>query len=307
MCYVKFFREAATMLKKITIKIDLVKILNNIWLFIKKILPITIGSVIVAIAYNVLVVPYGLLSGGLTGIALIGNYLFNIPLPIGILILNIPVFILGLRELNLNFILYSLIGTLALTAALPLTEPYIPVPELDLFLAAIFSGVVSGIGGGIILRAGASAGGADILAMIAKKRWNISIGACFFYFNVVVILLSLFLFDLKIALYTIVSMWVLGAVTDKVLQGLSSYKSVTIISNENNKIAEQIMEKLGRGITFLEGKGGYTGESKMVISCVVNNFEIPKLKDIVLKLDPNAFMFISETTEVSGKGFTLPI
>lgn len=295
------------MLKKITIKIDLVKILNNIWLFIKKILPITIGSVIVAIAYNVLVVPYGLLSGGLTGIALIGNYLFNIPLPIGILILNIPVFILGLRELNLNFILYSLIGTLALTAALPLTEPYIPVPELDLFLAAIFSGVVSGIGGGIILRAGASAGGADILAMIAKKRWNISIGACFFYFNVVVILLSLFLFDLKIALYTIVSMWVLGAVTDKVLQGLSSYKSVTIISNENNKIAEQIMEKLGRGITFLEGKGGYTGESKMVISCVVNNFEIPKLKDIVLKLDPNAFMFISETTEVSGKGFTLPI
>lgn len=294
------------MLKNFKLKVDIRKILNSIWQFVKTILPITIGSVIVAVAYNVLVVPYGLLSGGLTGIALIGNYLLNIPLPIGILILNIPVFILGLRELNLKFILYSLIGTLTMAAALPLTEPYISVPELDLFLAAVFSGVVSGIGGGIILRAGASAGGADIIAMIVKKKWNISIGACFFYFNVVVILMSLVLFELKIALYTIVSMWVLGAVTDKVLQGLSSYKSVTIISDENNKIAEQIMERLGRGITFLEGQGGYTGESKMVISCVVNNFEIPKVKEIVFQLDPSAFMFVSETAEVSGKGFTMP-
>lgn len=295
------------MLKRIKIKIDPVKILINIWLFIKTILPIIIGSVLVAVAYNVLVVPYGLLSGGLTGIALIGNYLLNIPLPIGILILNIPVFILGLRELNLKFILYSLIGTLTLTAALPLTEPYIPVPQIDLFLAAVFSGVVSGIGGGIILRSGASAGGADIIAIIAKKKWNISIGACFFYFNVVVIMMSLFFFDLKIALYTIVSMWVLGKVTDQVIQGLSSYKSVMIISHENNEIAAHIMKKLHRGVTFLEGQGGYTGESKMVINCVVNNFEIPKLKDIVLELDPDAFMFISETTEVSGKGFTLPM
>lgn len=203
--------------------------------------------------------------------------------------------------------LYSMIGTLILTAALPLTEPYLPVPELDLFLAAVFSGVVSGIGGGIILRSGASSGGADIIAMIVKKKWNISIGACFFYFNVFVILLSLFLFDLKIALYTIVSMWVLGAVTDKVIKGLSDYKTVTVISDQNNEIAAEIMEKLHRGVTLLEGKGGYTGTSKMVINCVVNNYEIPKLKEIVLTLDPNAFMFISDTAEVSGKGFTIPI
>jgi len=289
------------------LKINPIRIFQSIWQFIKKIFPIIIGSVLIAVSYNVLVVPYGLLSGGLSGIALIGNYLLNIPLPIGILILNIPVFIIGLKELNLNFMLYSMIGTLILTAALPLTEPYLPVPELDLFLAAVFSGVVSGIGGGIILRSGASSGGADIIAMIVKKKWNISIGACFFYFNVFVILLSLFLFDLKIALYTIVSMWVLGAVTDKVIKGLSDYKTVTVISDQNNEIAAEIMEKLHRGVTLLEGKGGYTGTSKMVINCVVNNYEIPKLKEIVLTLDPNAFMFISDTAEVSGKGFTIPI
>jgi len=289
------------------LKINPIRIFQSIRQFIKKIFPIIIGSVLIAVSYNVLVVPYGLLSGGLSGIALIGNYLLNIPLPIGILILNIPVFIIGLKELNLNFMLYSMIGTLILTAALPLTEPYLPVPELDLFLAAVFSGVVSGIGGGIILRSGASSGGADIIAMIVKKKWNISIGACFFYFNVFVILLSLFLFDLKIALYTIVSMWVLGAVTDKVIKGLSDYKTVTVISDQNNEIAAEIMEKLHRGVTLLEGKGGYTGTSKMVINCVVNNYEIPKLKEIVLTLDPNAFMFISDTAEVSGKGFTIPI
>lgn len=289
------------------LKISLIRIFKSIWQFIKKVFPIIIGSVLIAVSYNVLVVPYGLLSGGLSGIALIGNYLLNIPLPIGILILNIPVFIIGLRELNLSFMLYSMIGTLILTAALPLTEPYLTVPELDLFLAAVFSGVVSGIGGGIILKSGASSGGADIIAMIVKKKWNISIGACFFYFNVFVILLSLYFFELKIALYTIVSMWVLGAVTDKVIKGLSDYKTVTVISDKNSEIAAEIMEKLHRGVTLLEGKGGYTGASKMVINCVVNNYEIPKLKEIVLDLDPSAFMFISDTAEVSGKGFTIPI
>lgn len=288
------------MLKKHKVKEKLVNIIRRIWPIIEKVLTIIIGSFLLAVAYNMLVVPYGLLSGGLTGIALLGNYLLNIPLPIGIIILNIPVFILGLRELNITFMLYSLLGTLTLAAALPFSEPIIPVPELDLFLAAIFSGVIGGIGSGIILRSGTSGGGADIIAIIAKKKWNTPVGACSFYFNLVVILMSLYFFELKIALYTIVSMWVMGWVIDKVLKGLSSYKSVTIISDKNDKIAELIMGELNRGVTFLDGHGGYTKESKMVINCVINNYEIPKLKNIVLHLDPDAFMFISDTAEVSG-------
>jgi hypothetical protein len=191
------------MLKKHKVKEKLVNIIRRIWPIIEKVLTIIIGSFLLAVAYNMLVVPYGLLSGGLTGIALLGNYLLNIPLPIGIIILNIPVFILGLRELNITFMLYSLLGTLTLAAALPFSEPIIPVPELDLFLAAIFSGVIGGIGSGIILRSGTSGGGADIIAIIAKKKWNTPVGACSFYFNLVVILMSLYFFELKIALYTI--------------------------------------------------------------------------------------------------------
>ncbi len=294
-------------MKKLKLKFNLVKIKECLWLFIRKMLPIIIGSVLMAVTYNALVIPNGLLSGGITGIALMGDYLLGIPLYIGIFVLNIPIFILGLKELDWKFLLYSLLGALATIFALPLTEPYVPIPQLDMFLAAVFSGVLIGIGGGIILKAGVSSGGTDILAIITKKKWNIPIGASSFYFNLIVILASLFLFDLKIALYTIISMWVCGKVTDKVLQGLSSYKSLVIISNQNDKIAVKIMENLGRGVTFLEGQGGYTRETKMVINCVVNQFEIPKVKDILLELDPQAFMFISETTEVTGKGFTLPM
>jgi len=295
----------------LNLKLDPAKIKKYICLlvtlFIKKMFPIIAGSVLMAVTYNILIIPNGLLSGGISGIALMGEYLLGIPLYIGILILNIPVFILSIKELNWKFTLYSLIGALSMIIALPLTKPYVPVPNLDLFLAAIFSGVVNGIGGGIILRCGASTGGTDILAIISRKKWNISIGASSFYFNLIVILLSLVLFDLKIALYTIVSMWVCGKVTDKVIAGLSNYKSVVIISEKNYEIATRIMQNLGRGITFLEGIGGYSGQSKLVINCVVNHFEIPRLKDIILELDPNAFMFISETVEVSGKGFTLPM
>jgi uncharacterized membrane-anchored protein YitT (DUF2179 family) len=117
--------------------------------------------------------------------------------------------------------IYSLIGTLVLVVALPLTRPYIPAPQLDLILASIFSGIVGGVGCGIILKVGASSGGTDIISMIIKKKTNIAVGAFSFYFNVLVLALSLFFFDLEIALYTLISMWVSGKVVDFVLEGIN--------------------------------------------------------------------------------------
>lgn len=271
---------------------------------ILRLLAISIGAVIIAISYNALVIPNGLLSGGVTGIALIGNYLLSIPFYLGVLVLNIPIFLLGLKELNWMFIVYSLVGTAAMVVALPLTRPYTPVPHLDLFLAAVFSGAIGGIGEGIILKYGASTGGTDILSIIAKKRWNISVGAFSFYCNLVVILMSLFLFDIKIALYTIVSIWVGGKAIDTVIDGLNNNKSVMIISEQSVAIAGRIMNEVSRGVTFLEGQGAYSGDPKKVINCVVNHYEIPKVKEIVLDVDPQAFMFVTETVEVSGQGFT---
>jgi len=271
---------------------------------IKKLLAITVGALLIAVAYNALIIPYGLLSGGVGGLALIAKYTIGIPLYVGIFILNIPILLWGMKELDRQFMIYSLIGTVVLIVALPWTRPYIPLPDLDIFLASIFSGVVSGLGGGIVFKFSASTGGSDIIAMIMKKKKDIPVGAFSFYVNIVVLALSLFFFDLKIALYTAVSMWVGGKVTDFVLEGLNRNKSVVIISAQSELIAQQIMQELNRGVTYLEGRGAFSGESKQVINCVVNQFEMGKLREIVQRIDPRAFMFITETVEVSGKGFT---
>jgi uncharacterized membrane-anchored protein YitT (DUF2179 family) len=288
------------------INFDVLK--KRVWPLIIKSLTIMAGAVIIAFSYNALVIPNGLLSGGVSGIALIGNYLLHIPFYIGVLVLNIPVFLFGLKELNWKFILYSLLGTAAMVIALPLTKPFTPVPNLghDLFLAGVFSGVIGGIGEGLILKAGASTGGTDITSIIAKKRWNISVGAFSFYCNLIVILVSLFFFDPRIALYTIVSMWVNGKVTDRVIDGLDSNKSVTIISEQSVTIAARILNEISRGVTLLEGQGAYSGDPKKVINCVVNHYEIPKVKEIVLDLDPQAFMFVTETVEVMGNFTRIP-
>ena len=272
--------------------------------FLIKLIGITTGSVLIAIAYNTLIIPYGLLTGGIGGLSLMGNYLFGFPIYLVIFLLNIPLFIWGMKELDREFIFYSIIGTAALIIALPLTKPYIYTPNVDLFLVSIFSGVVVGLGVGIILKFGGSSGGIDIVSIIMKKKANISIGAFSFFANLIVLAFSLFFFKFNLVLYTCVSMWVSGKVTDAVLEGFNHKKSVTIISDKNEIIAERIMNEINRGVTYLEGYGGFTGERKAVINSIVNNFENAKLKEIISEEDPAAFVVITDAIEVSGKGFT---
>jgi uncharacterized membrane-anchored protein YitT (DUF2179 family) len=288
-------------------KEKLLRFQNKAKPIIIRLLVITAGSLIMAGAYNALVIPNNLLSGGVSGLALIGKYTVGFPFYLGVLILNIPVFLIGLKEMDRKFILYSLFGTAMVIIALPLTKPYIPVPKLDLFLAAVFSGAIGGVGGGIVLKNGGSAGGTDIISMISKKKWNISVGTCSFLCNMVVVAISLFLFDPMIVLYSIVSMWVCGQVTNKVIDGFNNHKSVTIISDANEEIAVRIINEMVRGVTFLEGQGAYSGCARKVLNCVVNHYQIPLLKEIVFEIDPKAFMFITETVEVAGRGFTLPL
>ena len=270
----------------------------------KRLSGIAVGSVLIAIALNAFIIPYGLLSGGVSGLALIGNYLYQYPVYLGIFLLNIPIFIWGIKELDWKLILCSAVGTAVLIIFLPLSEPYIPVPELDIFLASVFSGIIGGFGSGVIIKFGASAGGSDIVAIIMRKKKNISVGATTFGCNMAVLALSLFFFDLKIALYTAISMWVKGKVINSVIEGFNRNKSVTIISNKSQEIAERIIKEMSRGVTFLEGHGAYTGESKRLINCVIGHYELAKLKELVLETDKDAFIFVTETVEVMGRGFT---
>ena len=270
----------------------------------KKLAAVSLGAVLLAVSYNALIIPYGLLSGGITGISLIINYLVGFPIHWGIFLLNIPVYIIGFKELDRSFMFYSMAGILVLVFAIPLTQPFITKPEIDIFLASIFSGIVSGAGVGIALKFGLSFGGTDIIAMIMKKRLNISVGGFTFSINLVILAVSLLFFPLKIALYTVISMWVTGKVINMVLDGFNRYKSVTIITDKSAEIADSILHEVNRGVTFLEGQGAFSGDRKKVVNCVVSHYEIARIKRTVAEIDPYAFMFITETIEVAGKGFT---
>jgi uncharacterized membrane-anchored protein YitT (DUF2179 family) len=290
--------------KKVKKKTRFTGMLKSAFKLLKKLSGIAVGAALIAVAFNAFIIPYGLLSGGVSGLALMGNYLYRFPVYLGIFLLNIPIFLWGLKELEWKLLLYSAFGTAVVIVALPLSEPYIPRPALDLFLASVFSGVAGGLGGGIIFKLGASTGGTDIAAIIMKRKKNISVGATIFYCNIAVLALSLFFFDFKIALYTAISMWIGARITDSVIEGLNRNKSVTIISDHSGEIADRIMKEIDRGVTFMEGQGAYTGEAKRLINCIVGHYEIAKLKEIVLEVDKNAFIFITETVEVMGKGFT---
>lgn len=285
-------------------KVRLARLQRNSIVAAKKITGIIVGSILVVISYEAFVLPYNLLSGGVSGLALIGHYTFSFPFYLGIFLLNLPLFIWGLKMLDRKLIVYSAIGAGMVIILLPILGPHIPKPNIDIFLASIASGVVGGLGGGITFRQGASMGGTDIISLIMKKKKNISVGTTSFYCNVFILVLSLFFYDIKIAMYTAISMWVGSKVTDSVVNGLSRNKYVTIISNKSPEIAERIMKEMHRGVTYLEGQGAFSGSSKLVINCVVNHFEIAKVKEIVAEVDKKAFVFVTETVEVMGRGFT---
>lgn len=285
-------------------RVRLARLQRNSLYLTRKLAGIVLGSILSVISYEAFVLPYGLLSGGVSGLALIAHYSFHFPFYLGIFVLNLPIFLWGWRVLDKKLVFYSALGAGAVIIMLPLVGPFIPRPKIDIFLAAVASGVVGGLGSGITFRQGASMGGTDIVSLIMRKKKNISIGTTSFYCNVFILVLSLFFFDLKIAMYTAISMWIGSRVTDSIVNGFNRNKYVTIISDRSHEIAKRIMHEMHRGVTYLEGQGAFSGNSKLVINCVVNHFEIAKVKEIVTEIDDRAFVFVTETVEVMGRGFT---
>lgn len=262
------------------------------------------GTSLVALSLNSVYIPYGLLAGGVTGLALVLFHLFKIPVFLSILLLNIPVFWWGAKEINRSFLFYSLAGTIALSALQPATQAYVPQPQVDMILAAIYGGAISGAGFGLVFRGQGSTGGTDIVAVILRKKKNLGIGEVTFYSNLLVITISLLFFPLNTGLYTIISMFVTGKIIDVVITGLNTSKSVIIVSNQSSQIGGRIINELHRGVTYFAGAGAFTQKEKTIVNCVVHRFELARLKSIVTDVDADAFMYISDASEVLGRGFS---
>ncbi|HOO37716.1 MAG TPA: YitT family protein [Deltaproteobacteria bacterium] len=260
---------------------------------------LTVGSVLCAVAVNGILVPQHFLSSGFTGVALLIHYFFP-PLSVGwaYLLLNIPIFIIGWSIVGRRFFVYSVIGMAIFSLALFTVT--ITVPIHDKILSALLAGIVNGVGSGIVLRSLGSAGGTDILSVILQKLFSIKLGTTVLFFNGIMLGFAATMFSLEGALYTLVYLYVNTQVLNVVVMGLSKRKVVFIISDRWEKLSEEILKKNRRGVTIIEGIGGYKREDKRILYSVIAFQDLPILKKMVSKIDPNAFVVVMDTLEVMG-------
>jgi uncharacterized membrane-anchored protein YitT (DUF2179 family) len=274
-------------------------VLNTTGQVLLNLLLLTIGSILCAIATNGILIPNRFLSSGLTGLILILHYLFPY-LSVSALyfLLNIPVFVLGWKFVGRRFFFYSLAGMAIFSASLAWVHVSLPVQ--DILSSALLAGILSGVGGGIILKSLGSAGGTDILSVALLKRFSVRIGTTTLAFNCMVLLAGTFLFPLEKVLYTLIYIYVSTRIFNLVVTGLSQRKAVMIVSNLGDAISHRILEDIKRGVTILCGEGAYSGRDEKVIYTVVNFRELSRVKQLIRQVDPNAFVVVSDTLEVMG-------
>ncbi len=261
---------------------------------------LTVGNLVYAVGINSIIIPQHFLSGGVMGAALIAHYFLPL-LNTGYayFFLNVPLFLLGLVSISRKFIIYSAYGMLSLSAMTVFVQPGVVVIANPI-LAAILGGIVCGVGAGIALRSQGSSGGLDILAVYLNKKFGLRIGSTTTSVSVLVLVAGALFLNFEAALYTLVYVFTLGKVLDSILTGFNQRKLVFVISNCHREIAEQIMTKLTRGVTYLEGWGGYSGDEKKVILSIITLTELSKLKQMVFDIDPAAFVVVNDTLEVLG-------
>ncbi|TWI59969.1 YitT family protein [Halalkalibacter nanhaiisediminis] len=264
---------------------------------------ILIGSAIVAITFNLFLLPNRIASGGVSGISTILNHVIGIEPAFTQWAFNIPLFILGVLLLGgFKYGVKTLVGTVFLPLVVFLTRDW-SVGFEDPLLGALFGGIGVGLGLGIVFRASASTGGTDLAAQIIHKYSGISIGVCVFLIDGLIVITSAVVFGIELALYALIALFVTGKTIDLVQMGVGYAKVALIISNHQEEVRQSILQDVDRGVTRLSGYGGYTDEERPVLMCVVNQSEVTKLKHIVKAVDPQAFVIVTNATEVLGEGF----
>ena len=260
---------------------------------------ITAGSCICAFAVNGILIPRGFVSGGVTGLALVFHYVMpSLPVSALYLLFNIPLFALGWKYVSRRFFLYSIVGTAIFSAAVEWIS--VPIPVQDTLLGALLAGIIMGTGNGIILRSAGSSGGTDILSVMVQTRFSVRLGNTVLAFNSIVLIAAAILFSLEIALYTLIYIYVNSHIMDLVVTGLSQRKAVMIISKSRGEIIKTILKELNRGVTVIQGRGGYSEEPADIIYTVIAFRELASMKRLIAQIDPQAFVVISDTSEVMG-------
>ncbi|MCR4963355.1 MAG: YitT family protein [Firmicutes bacterium] len=263
---------------------------------------LTVASLICCAGYVMFIGPNRLLAGGVWGIAgLLNHFIPQAPMGVFLVLFNVPLLIWGWKELKTRFAVYTIYVILLQSVLLSVLVPYIPVYADNILLACLFGGAITGVGGGLVVRWHGSGGGADIVGILLKEKYDFSIGSIAFAVNAVVVSMAAWVYGFELAMYTIVELFVCSMVFNRVLEGVNLKRNVMIISDRGEEIAHRLMKEVGRGATLLPGEGAYTHTSKDVLFCVVGRYELSALKEIIREVDADAFVCISDVYEVMGR------
>ena len=261
-----------------------------------------IGACIASVGLEIFLIPNEVIDGGVVGLSIMASYVTGINYGLLLVVFNLPFIYIGYRQIGRDFA----VATGAAICFLAVwSSQFEPVPRLtdDIFLASVFGGIIDGIGVGIIMRAGGSLDGTEIVAIIADKRSVFSVGEVVMFINLFIFGIAGFLFDWERAMYSVVAYYVISKTIDVVIKGFNQSYSVMIVTKSPDEIGQAIMEEMGRGITVLFGEGGYKKEPRRVLYAVVTRLEVDKVKGIVNDIDDTAFVTINQVNDVVGGRF----
>lgn len=268
---------------------------------LSKFLSIIVGAALYSIGLEIFLIPNNVIDGGTVGISIMINHFTQIPLGVLTFIINVPFFIIGYKQIGKTFTISTLFSVICYSIGISILKP-IPGITNDILLASVFGGVIVGLGVGIIIRSGGSTDGTEIIAIILDKRSSFSVGQIVMFFNFFILAAAGFIFGWDRSMYSLMAYFIAIKIIDIIVEGLDESKAVIIISEKQDDVSRAIMARLGRGITLLNGKGGYMGAPQEVIYVIVSRLEVFKLKSIVYGFDENALMTIGNV-ETLGKGF----
>jgi uncharacterized membrane-anchored protein YitT (DUF2179 family) len=266
---------------------------------IKKYSLLFIGAVIASVGLEIFLIPNQVIDGGVVGISIILGYLTNLPIGLFIFFLNVPFLTFGYKQIGKSFALATFFSITVLSIMVSLLHP-IPGLTKDLLLATVFGGLILGIGVGMIIRYGGSLDGTEIVAIILDKRTGFSVGEIVLFFNFFILSSAGLVFGWDRAMYSLLAYFIAYKMIDITIAGLDEAKAALIVSDKSEEIAKVLLARLGRGVTVFEGKGAYTGESKMILYSIISRLEISKLKTVISEIDDKAFVVITDVHEAMG-------
>lgn len=270
--------------------------------FIRRAIFIFLGSALFSVGLEIFLVPNRIIDGGIVGIAIITSHLSGLPLGIFLVLFNLPFLYIGYKQIGKTFAISTLYAVAVMSLGTTLLHP-VKALTFDPLLAAVFGGIILGIGVGMVIRSGGSLDGTEILAILFSKKLPFSVGEIVMFFNLFILSSAGFVFGWDHAMYSLIAYYIAFKVIDITIEGFDESKSVWIISDNSREVGDAILQRLGRGVTFLQGEGAFTGGNKLVIFCVINRLEEAKLKSIVEEHDPSAFLAIGNIHDVKGGRF----